>query len=259
MWKIFQRIKDSSTNKQVDIFNIKRLEIAKSRAKFDHSINRFYSFCTTEILERLSFLNKNFQNILNINSSNIFLSKHLKNKYPDAEIIEINDTFEDSKKFDLIAFSCGLHIVGDVPSFFKRIRDMLSDDGIFIANFIGNKSFIKLKEKLIEFEIKANQIHYPHILPFIHFDHVVPLLQGAGFAEIIVDTEIIEYEYNNIISYIKSIKSSGEINILKPSNNYAISKKMFKFLSEEQEKFQDEINLINLLSSKNKNQFSVLR
>jgi SAM-dependent methyltransferase len=231
----------------------------------------------------LDLVSNPFKNILDIGCRAGDLLRVLRLKYPDATItatdisstilnrtrpevaklIELDEEeisrISNSKnnKFDLITYSLGLHWINDVQGFLSQILDLLAPEGIFIANFIGGESFRKLRLALASAEMEAKSGHFPHIPPFINFDHASLLLQQAGFKSVVTDFEDIELEYKTPIDLMREIQKSGESNILLSRSNFAINKKVFKSLSQQQEtRFTDHVKLISIIASKEKNVIS---
>jgi SAM-dependent methyltransferase len=251
------------------IFDREKVRIHRDLTAANRNQNfKFFEAASLDIIDRLNCIDKEYIAILDVGCRSGILTKLLKNTYNNAEIISTDisaamlATFEHLYKyqvdeenlsplytelnlvnnFDLIIFSMGLHWINDIPGFLKQIYSMLKPDGIFIANFIGGESLKNLRNKLIETEVKAKRPHAPHISPFIHFDHVTPLLQQAGFNEIIVDYEIIEFE-----------QKMGESNALLKTSNYSLSKDMLTYLSDDSQVFKDKVNLVSFIVYKNKN------
>ncbi len=218
-------------------------------------------------------IDKNFLDILEISAKCGHLTKLLQAIYKDAKIIATDmshpllDSFEHNNKlcideehleflensFDLIVYSLGLHSINDVQHFLFNIKQFLKPNGIFIGNFVGGNSLKNLRKYLIELEITSGFKHSPHISPFIHFNHVPILLTQASFNEVIVDYENIELKFDNPLELMKEIKNIGESNSLIHSHNYAISKKMYSLLENHKNGFEDNITLISVIASPNKN------
>ena len=201
---------------------------------------------------------------LQIDEENIDLLYDLIPKYNDSPQKPASDESNQNiarfeQGFDLIIFSFGMHWINDVPNFLIKIKDLLKPEGIFIANLAGGNSLKNLRSQIVEVEAKLNQIHSPHISPFIHFDHITPLFQQAGFKEIIVDYENIDLEYQNPYALMKMIKNIGESNSMAKSANYSISQKMLASLKNAPSPFYDKISLISFLASKNKKSIKLKR
>jgi len=233
----------------------------------------FFKDSTNDIIERLDLIDKNFANILHLECHDGLLTDLLTKHYRKSIIVSTNpyqlnyneEAFFDKHpslfaNFDLIIFTLGLHWIDEVQSFLAQIKLMLKPDGIFIGNFLGGNSLKALRRKFIEAEIATNRPHFQHISPFIHFDHVAPLLSQAGFAEIIVDYEIIQLNYKSPLDCIRELKNIGKpmgrllaCQNAKYNTHYTISKQMLAILNDDTNIFTEEINIISFISSPNKN------
>ena len=263
------------------IFDRTKVHVNHDLAAANTATSNFFKTAAEDLIDRLQIIDKDYLHILNIGCRSGLLPL-LKELYKDAQIIvtdisqAVLDTFEHDYKyaldeeniaesliqlipdmtgkyFDLIIFSLGLHKINDVQNFLTQINYLLKDDGIFIGNFVGGESLKSLRFKLFEAEAEIQAPHHPHILPFIHFDHVVMLLQHAGFAEIIVDYENIDLEFQSPIELIHALKKAGASNILANMTNYSLPKKLYSTLKSSSGIFTDRLQLIGFTASKSKN------
>ncbi|MGX6959829.1 MAG: methyltransferase domain-containing protein [Rickettsia endosymbiont of Pentastiridius leporinus] len=227
----------------------------------------------SDIIDRLAMVNKDFTDILEISAKCGYLTKLLKDIYPNSQIIATDmspillESFEHKDKlciddehlefpnnsFDLIVYSLGLHWINDVQRFLFNIRNFLKPNGVFIGNFVGGSSLRNLRKSLIEAEIASSFKHSSHISPFINFDHVPTLLSQAGFNEVIIDYENIKLEFDSPLMLMREIKNMGESNSLVIRESYAISKKMYSLLQSNKNGFEDHITLISFIASPSKN------
>ena len=240
------------------MFDIKKLELNRTKAKDFIQTSPFHQFIQTDILDRLEPIEKNFKEILIINPIiEEMLILHLRKLSPEHNLtISGADQNIDypADKFDLIIFPFGLHWVNNLQAFLVKIHQILHRNGIFICNFPGGGSLMQLRRTLVEVESAYSISHAPHISPFIQFEQVSPLLQHAGFAENIIDMESVELEYESPLSLMLALKNAAESNVLTDGVSYSITKKMYQALKQTTHNlFTDRINLITFLSSPSKN------
>jgi len=240
------------------MFNIKKLELNRKIAKNFIQNSPFYQFVQADILDRLNPIKKVFKEILVIKPLiEEVLVLSLQELYPGHHLTIVNSAENidySADKFDLIIFPFGLHWVGDVQAFLVTIHRVLHQNGIFICNFPAAGSLMQLRRTLIELESEYSMTHAAHISPFIQFEQMSPLLQHAGFAENIIDMEMLELEYQSPLSLMIALKNAGESNVLTNGIAYSITKKMYQALRQNnQNLFTDKINLITFLSSPLKN------
>ncbi len=242
----------------IKIFDYEKLKLNREKAADNIQKSNFFREAAEDIIDRLRIIDRNFSNILDIESRGDFLSQLLVQNYKSA-IVEVASAFQveewgpGDKKFDLVTFSLGLNWINDVQKFLSNVKKFLKPDGIFIGNFIGGNSLKNLRMKFIEAEIAANKPHFQHIMPFIHFDHVTPLFQHAGFVEVIIDYENLELSYDSPLEFIRLLKNIGESGAFATPSFYSISKDVYNILQSKKGGFTEQINIISFIASPNKN------
>lgn len=244
------------------MFNLKELELNKKRAAQNLGNSEFYHFICKDIIERISDIKGNFDNILVINAPIRDKMQSLIEKrfmQSNVRFISVYNNKLESAKYDMIIFPFGLHWCFDVQNFLREIKNSLTENGIFIANFAGGGSLQNLRRKLIEVESLCATNHTPHIIPFIRFDDMVLLLQQAGYSENIIDMELLELIYQSPLALMRDLKKYGDSNILRARANYAVNKKIYHELNRITEKsFMDQVNLITFISAINKGTIKLL-
>jgi NADH dehydrogenase [ubiquinone] 1 alpha subcomplex assembly factor 5 len=246
------------------MFNTGRIEHNRTKSENILDESPFHKFICADMLDRLAPINCDFNKILLINPilKNFFV-KTLAKKYPEYKLTiteQLKQLDDVKQKFDLIIFPFGLHWVSNVQTFLKQTYDMLEPSGIFICNFSGGGTLSMLRRKLIDLESKTSGVHVPHISPFIQFEQMTPLLGQAGFAENVIDIELIELEYENPLSLMKALKLAGESNSIENGVFYSITKNMYQELAAlEDQPFIDQVNLISFISSKTKRNIKLLK
>ena len=134
----------------------------------------------------------------------------------DEELLPFAD---DS--FDLVLSVGSLHWVNDLPGTLIQIRRALKPGGLFMAMLPGGET---LKELRVSFEAAEQEISggiSPRISPFVDVRDAGSLLQRAGFAEPVTDSEMITVAYEHPLKLVKDLRTMGE------SNAMAASKKGF--------------------------------
>jgi NADH dehydrogenase [ubiquinone] 1 alpha subcomplex assembly factor 5 len=224
-----------------------RNRAADNASEYDFLVN----YSASIIYSKLEDLKQKPKNILELGARKGSLSKLLLNEYPHSNIItcEIAENairqnpahiritvseeelcFKDNS-FDLILSSLNFHWINDVPKFLLRIRNILSNEGVFIASFIGGNSLKTLRTNFVKAEISIGLNHIPHLSPMIEHSTITSLLQNIGFKNIVTETEIVEVEYKNVFSLMNDLRSMGESAAFKNSSNYALSKQLFQSLN----------------------------
>lgn len=116
--------------------------------------------------------------------------------------------------FDLIASSMTLHHLNDLPGALSQLHAMLKPDGLLVANFLGGQSLKEWREGLTEAEIAVSGGASPRIAPMIEVRDAGALLQRAGFAMPVADSEILTLRYIDPLRFLYEWRAMGEGNAL---------------------------------------------
>lgn len=116
--------------------------------------------------------------------------------------------------FDLIVSVLGLHWVNDVPGALAQIRRALRPDGLFLAALLGGDTLMELRRALIEAEAATTGGASPRVSPFVAVREAGALLQRAGFALPVADTDTITVTWADPLSLMRELRGMGEANAL---------------------------------------------
>lgn len=126
---------------------------------------------------------------------------------------EENLPFAD-RKFDLVLSSMSLHWANDLPGALIQINQALKSDGLLLAAFPGGDTLWELRECLLEAEIEITGGASPRTSPMIDLHTAGNLLQRAGFALPVIDTDRITLTYSNLFSLLNELRRLGETNVV---------------------------------------------
>lgn len=119
--------------------------------------------------------------------------------------------FGDSR-FDLIV-SCGaLNWVNDLPGALVQIRRALKPDGLFLAAFAGGETLAQLRQVLIDAELAEAGGASPRVSPVVDTRDAGMLLQRAGFALPVVDSDTLRVSYANPLNLMRDLRGMGDTN-----------------------------------------------
>ena len=99
---------------------------------------------------------------------------------------------------DLVVSALALQFVNDLPGTLIQIRRALKPDGLLLAALVGGESLSELREAIAAAEIEIEGGVSPHIAPFADVRELGALLQRAGFALPVVDSErlVVRYDFD---------------------------------------------------------------
>jgi SAM-dependent methyltransferase len=114
--------------------------------------------------------------------------------------------------FDLVTSVLSLHWVNDLPGALLQIRRALRPDGLFLAAMLGGETLRELRHALIEAEAAVEGGASPRVSPFAGVQDVAGLLQRAGFALPVADSDTINATWADPIALMRDLRGMGETN-----------------------------------------------
>ena len=118
-----------------------------------------------------------------------------------------------SAGFDLVLSAMALHWVNDLPGTLVQINRILKPDGLFLAAMLGGGTLWQLRQALAAAESEIEGGLSPRVSPFADLRDAAGLLQRAGFALPVADSETIDVEYDNALSLMRDLGAMGESNL----------------------------------------------
>ncbi|MSP87821.1 MAG: methyltransferase domain-containing protein [Alphaproteobacteria bacterium] len=114
--------------------------------------------------------------------------------------------------FDLILSCLSLHWVNDLPGALLQMRAALKPDGLLLAAMLGGDTLTELRHCLAEAEIAGSGGLSPRVSPFADTRDAGALLQRAGFALPVVDSDRIAVSYPDAFALMRDLRGMGETN-----------------------------------------------
>ena len=116
--------------------------------------------------------------------------------------------------FDLVTSALTFHMTNDLPGALLQICNALKPDGLFLAAMLGGETLYELRDCLARAEIERSGGVSPRIAPFADKPQMGALLQRAGFALPVVDSDILTVTYDSIFALMKDLRQMGEGNAI---------------------------------------------
>jgi NADH dehydrogenase [ubiquinone] 1 alpha subcomplex assembly factor 5 len=209
-----------NTPDHIHVFDRDMLLQKRARAAVQFSDYDFlFKWAQAQTLDRLADITRDFPNALQIGAR----GGRLKDGIPTLDFspafapdILADGEFLPLKEgcLDMVASTLDLHSINDLPGALLQIRKSLKADGLFIASIFGGESLFELRESLTQAEIKIKGGVSPRVFPFADKQQMGALLQRAGFALPVVDSELITVTYDNIFKLMADLRGMGESNII---------------------------------------------
>lgn len=207
----------------------RRARSAGTIAQADFLLRR----ASTDIAERLDATLRTFPRCLNLSGRGGIVSKALS-EVPNVEYVITADTAASllgepsglavicdpewlpfgNEKLDLVVSVLDLHWVNDLPGTLMQIRRALRPDGLFIGAMIGGDSLTEMRQAFLQADVEMTGGASPRVSPFTDVRDLGALLQRAGFALPVVDTDHMTVRYGSLFDVMADLRKMGGTNAL---------------------------------------------
>lgn len=115
---------------------------------------------------------------------------------------------------DLAVSALALQLVNDLPGMLAQIRRALKPDGLFLAALLGGDTLTELRQSFAAAEAEIEGGVSPHVAPFADLRDLGALLQRAGLALPVADTDRIAVRYGTAFDLMRDLRGMGATNAL---------------------------------------------
>lgn len=214
-------------------------------------------FCE-DVEERLSLIRRTFASALVVGAHGGTMGRRLARR-GIAAIVETETTaslldgcaglpvvadeealpFAD-ESFDLIIAPLTLQFVNDLPGALLQIRRALKPDGLFIGGLFGGATLRELRTAWLEAEAEIVGGASPRVAPFADVRDLGHLLQRAGFALPVADSEVLRVRYATPLSLMRELRAMGAGNVLADRRRVPVTRSLLMRAAEiYAERFSD--------------------
>lgn len=127
----------------------------------------------------------------------------------DPELVPFRDA-----SFDLVVSNLVLHWSADLPGALVQLRRVLRPDGLLLAAMLGGQTLVELRTALFEAELEEEGGVSPRVSPSVELGDTAALLQRAGYALPVADSETITASYPDALALMRDLRLMGETNAL---------------------------------------------
>jgi SAM-dependent methyltransferase len=118
------------------------------------------------------------------------------------------------ERFDLAVSLLALQSVNDLPGALVQIRRALNPDGLFIGALLGGTTLNELRQAFTQAEAELEGGVSPRVAPFADVRDLGGLLQRAGFALPVTDSEVVRVRYGDPFALMRDLRLMGFTNSL---------------------------------------------
>ncbi len=120
---------------------------------------------------------------------------------------------------DLVVSPLTLHWVNDLPGCLIQVRQALKPDGLFIGALLGGDTLVELRSCLLEAEVETTGGASSRVAPFAHVRDLGSVLQRAGLALPVVDSDRFTVRYDNALALLKDLRNmAGQSGLPAPAS-----------------------------------------
>lgn len=205
------------------IFDRKRVRQHRRRAARQFAAHDFLHRAAAERLaERLEDITRPFPRVACISDAPNILAEQLHGHprlghcvYVGREMVCDEEALPFAENtLDAVLCHGTLHWVNDVPGMLAQLHRCLKPDGMLLALFPGGRTLHELRESFAAADIAEESGVRPHVSPFIDVRDAGSLLQRAGFALPVVDSEVLTLLYADPLALMRELRGMGETNAL---------------------------------------------
>lgn len=173
----------------------------------------------SDLAERLTAVNRRFTDTAEIDSQSPALLEALAATGQGGDVARVAlDRTEilplAPGSLDLAVSVLQLQWVNDLPGLLAQIRRALKPDGLFMATLLGGDTLQELRAVLTTAESDIRGGAAPRVAPFADIRDIGGLLQRAGFALPVTDSDRLTVRYDSIFHLMRDLRAMGATNAL---------------------------------------------
>ncbi len=115
---------------------------------------------------------------------------------------------------DLVVSALALQFVNDLPGVLVQIRRALKPDGLLLAALIGGETLTELRQSFAAAESELEGGVSPRVAPFVDLRELGALLQRAGLALPVTDSDRLTVRYDSAFALMHDLRRMGATNAL---------------------------------------------
>ena len=198
--------------------------------------------------DRLDLIRRAFDKVIDIGAHGGYVARHLSSHEKIGTITSFDPAYEfvkqaeqfgsshqmmveklpdDLPSCDAVVSLLYLHQVNDLPQLMRQMASYLSPDGLFFAILYGGRTLQELRASLSAAEEEITGGISAHVAPMADIKDVGGLLQHAGLAMPVADSEVITVTYSSLFTLMKDLRQMGEGNALMGRLNHLTRREVF--------------------------------
>ena len=132
--------------------------------------------------------------------------------------------------YDALFSILDLHCVNDVPGYIAQCARALRPDGLFMCCFFAGDTLVELRGAWLAAEADYGGVS-PRVAPMVGLRELGGLLQRAGLALPVADSDRLTIRYANVTTLLRDIQAIGYANPLAERSKNLSSQRLLKGLT----------------------------
>lgn len=234
-----------------NLFDTSLLTMRRDRADrcgFDGRGDFLHREIAALITDRLAEVTRSFSDALIIGSGGGVHAQAIADRVPEIRQIEwsiararragtqpspFSDTLPvEPGSCDLIISALELHWANDPVGQLIQMRRALRQDGLLVAAMFGGMTLVELRDSLSRAEVEVTGGLSPRVAPMAEIRDLGGLLQRAGFAMPVADSERLSVTYPDAVALMRDLRAMGETNILTDRRRVGLTRSILDRTSE---------------------------
>ena len=257
---------NSETSKALDIAEIDRHAM---RAAFDKAASSYDAAAVLQkevasrLVERMDVMSMKPLSILDAGSGTGFVSQLLAERFPKAKITALDLAFNMLKQsknkrsfkqrwnkqfnyvnaevenlpfadasVELIISGLTLQWCQDLPKVFKEFKRVLVPGGLLLLSSFGPDTLKELRQSWAEVD------DVPHVNAFADMHDVGDALLQSGFADPVMDMEMLTVTYKDVKTVMRDLKQIGAHNVMQGRSHNITGKTKLQKMIQAYEQFR---------------------
>lgn len=213
------------------VFDRRAIRQRRDRAARRDGFDFLFTEAAEQLLDRLADVNRRFPLALDLGCRDGILRRQLGNRGGIEQLVQADISPEFAARgsglriagdpeflpfapgsFDLALSALALHWVNDLPGALLQLRQALKPDGLLLVSLLGGETLTELRQVLMEAELAEEGGVSPRVSPFAELRDLGGLLQRAGFAMPVVDSDVLTVTYPDALALMRDLRGMGESN-----------------------------------------------
>lgn len=188
-----------------------RVALARNRARATDEGLFLHRAARDTAEDRLDMINKSFTDIAVLTP----FSQVWADLWPDAHFVMDDEVLAlEPGAHDLVVHAMCLHWANDPVGQLIQCRRALRPDGLCLAVLLGGTTLSELRSVLAEAESRLTGGLSPRVAPMADIRDLGGLLQRAGFALPVADSEVVPVEYRDLGHLMGDLRAMAETNAM---------------------------------------------